>query len=215
MRNDPAAKSRARTVESSVGFHASTDWIMAALFLIAAVAAAVYLPAPLVFDTNSPDFGPFGFLPLILCAGALRYAVPALRGMIRSRRFGSATMELDSWTTAPGGTLKGVIRVPGSLAPLGDYEFLLQCVEQREEYDTVRNTTRLKDHVRGEQTLRVSREGVHAEDGVPFSFVIPTGALTTSSGDLMNSQSVRWLLEVKAPLKGMNFYGIYGVEIRA
>src|SRR6186713_1896401 len=106
MGNDPAAaRPRARTVESSVGFHASTDWIMAALFVIAAVAAKIYLPAPLVFDTNSPDFGPFGFLPLILLAGALWYAVPAWRGVMRNRRFGKATMELDSYTTAPGGTL--------------------------------------------------------------------------------------------------------------
>ena len=186
---------------------------MAALFVIAAVAAKIYLPAPLVFDTNSPDFGPFGFLPLILLAGALWYAVPAWRGVMRNRRFGKATMELDSYTTAPGGTLRGVIRVPGGLAPLGDYKFLLQCVEQREEQNSSGNSG-LRDYIREEQTLLVSREGVRAEDGVPFEFVIPRGAMSTSASDMLSSTSVRWLVEVKAPLRGMDFYGIYGVEIR-
>ena len=86
-------------------------------------------------------------------------------------------------------------------------------MEQREEQNSSGNTG-LRDYIREEQTLQVSREGVRAEDGVPFEFVIPRGAMTTSGSDLMSSTSVRWLVEVKAPLRGLNFYGIYGVEIR-
>jgi hypothetical protein len=211
MRNDAGASTRSRTVESGVGFHAGTDWVMAALLLGAAVAARVYLPAPLVFDTDSPDFSPFGFLPLVLCAVALRYAIPALRGTLRSRRFGRAEMQLDCQTIAPGDTLRGVIRVPAGLAPLGDYEFLLQCVQQEPRG----SNDSLQDFIRAEQTLRVNPQGVNARDGIPFAFVIPKDAMSTAAPSVMTSGSVRWVLEVKAPLKGLDFYAIYGVEVRA
>lgn len=205
-------KSRFRTVETGTGLHAEVDWMMAVLFLGAAIAAPVYFPAPLVFDTGSPDFNPFGFLPLVLGAIALRYAIPAFRGSMRSRRFGQAVMDLERPTIAPGETLKGVIRVPADLAPLGDYEFTLQCVQQARPTSI---STNLKDYIRGEQTLRVSPQAVNARIGIPFSFVIPPNAMTTAAANVMTEGSVRWVLEVKAPLKGIDFYGLYGVEVRA
>ena len=39
--------------------------------------------------------------------------------------------------------------------------------------------------------------------------------MTTSNSGLMTDESVRWILEVKAPLKGLDFYAIFGVDVRA
>ena len=52
-------------------------------------------------------------------------------------------------------------------------------------------------------------------EGIPFAFMIPTDARTTANPDVMTEGSVRWILEVKAPMKGLNFYAIFGVEVRA
>ena len=213
MSNDPAAYSRIRRVEAGTGFHAQTDWIVAALILGAAAASVLYpvlyLNVRFVFDPDSPDFNPAVLLPVFLSAFGLKYVISAVRGTMRSRRFGQAVMEMDGQTVAPGETLRGVVRVPVDLAPLGDYEIRLQCVQQDRS-----TSTSLKDHIRGEQTLRVKAQTANAREGIPFAFMIPTDAMTTANSDLMTAGSVRWVLEVNAPLKGLDFYAIFGVEVR-
>ena len=218
MSSDPAASSRIRRVEAGTGFHAQIDWIMAALTLGAAAASVLYpvlyLNVRFVFDPYSPDFNPAVLLPVFLSAFGLKYLISAVRGTMRSRRFGQAVMEMDGQTVAPGETLRGVVRVPADLAPLGDYEIRLQCVQQQQTRSTS-TSTNLKDYIRGEQTLRVKAQTANSREGIPFAFMIPTDAMTTANSDLMTEGSVRWILEVKAPLKGLDFYAIFGVEVRA
>ena len=219
MKKNHAAGPQIRKVESGVGFHAGTDWMVAVLALGAAVATVFYFrqpgerlqPFPVVFDPDAPDFNPFAFVSLILFVVALRYTIPAVLNTMRSRRFGQSTMEMEGETVAPGETLKGVVRVPVGLAPLGDYVIRLQCVEQARPTST---STTLQDYIRGEQTLRVNAQTVNPRDGIPFAFMIPTDAMTTALSDLMTEGSVRWILEVKAPLKGLDFYAIFGVHVR-
>ena len=214
MSNHPAAYSRIRRVEGGTGFHAQTDWIVAALILGAAAASVLYpvfyLNVRFVFDPDSPDFNPAVLLPVFLSVFGLKYLISAALGTMRGRRFGQAVMEMDGETVAPGETLKGVVRVPADLAPLGDYELRLQCVQQ-----TTSGSGNLKDYIRGEQSLRVSAQTVNPREGIPFAFTIPTDAMSTRNSDLMTDGSVRWILEVKTPLKGLDFYAIFGVEVRA
>ncbi len=189
---------------------------MAALFLCFAVAAAFYF-GPLVFDPSAPDFNPFAFVSVILGLFTLRYAIPAARDTMLSRRFGQSVMEMDGHTVAPGEAFTGVVRVPLDLKPLDDYELRLRCVEK--EVRTTQRGTRLKEVIRWEETQRVSARTVTPAEGVVFAFKIPADALAVQdpSGSLdMNTEgTVRWILEVKAPLKGLNFYAIYGVDVRA
>lgn len=74
--------------------------------------------------------------------------------------------------------------------------------------------TNLKDHIRWEQTLRVKAQTVNPREGIPFAFTITKDARTTANPDVMTAGSVRWILEVTAPMKGLNFYAIFGVEVR-
>jgi len=216
MSDDRAASSRIRRVEAGTGFHAQTDWIVAALILGAAAASVLYpvlyLNVRFVFDPDSPEFNPAVLLPVFLSVFGLKSLVSAVRGTMRGRRFGQAVMEMDGETVAPGETLKGVVRVPADLAPLGDYEIRLQCVQQTRPTST---STNLKDYIRAEQTLRVNAQAANPREGIPFAFMIPTDAMTTAKSDLMTEGSVRWILEVKAPLSGLDFYAIFGVEVRA
>lgn len=216
MKDERALNPSIRTVESGVGFHSTVDWMMAALFLCFAVAAAFYF-GPLNFFPDDPDFNPFAFVSVILGLFTLRYAIPAIRGTMLSRRFGKVVMEMDGHTVVPGAMFTGVVRVPLNLKPLDDYELRLRCVEQQ-----VRSTqkgTRIRDVIRWEETQRVNSRTVTPAEGVVFAFKIPADALAvrdpTGSLDMNTEGTVRWILEVKAPLKGLNFYAIYGVDVRA
>ena len=219
MSNDPAASSRIRRVEAGTGFHAQIDWIMAALLLGAAAASVLYFHVPLVppvFNPDAPNFNPVVVVTVFLSAFGLKHLISAIWGTMRSRRFGQTVLELEGQTVAPGETLKGVVRVPADLAPLGDYEIRLQCVQQQQTYSTsTGESTGLKDYIRGEQTLRVKAPTANSREGIPFAFMIPTDAMTTANSGLMTAGSVRWILEVKAPLRGLDFYAIFGVEVRA
>jgi hypothetical protein len=215
MSKGPAADSRIRKIEGGTGFHTQIDWIMAALLLGAATASALYFHVPLVppvFNPDAPDFNPVVFVTVFLCVFGLKHVISAVRGTMLGRRFGQSVMEMDGETVAPGETLKGVVRVPADLAPLGDYELRLRCVEQARP--TARSEN-LKDYIRAEQTLRVNAQSVNPREGIPFAFMLPADARTTTTLDGMTDGSVRWILEVKAPLKGLDFYAIFGVEVRA
>ena len=187
---------------------------MAALTLGAAAASVLYpvyyLKAPFVLDFNSPDFNPAVLVPVFLGVFGLKYLFTAVLGTMRGRRFGQAVMELDGETVAPGETLKGAVRVPAGLVPLGDYKFRLQCVRQE---STAKGG--LRDHLMWEEVLRVNARSAAPGGGVPFGFVIPRDAMSTAESNLRTDGSVRWILEVKAPLKGLDFYAIFGVHVRA
>ncbi len=205
-----------RKIQEGTSFHSLTDWIVAFLIMGAAVATIVYpvwyLDIRFVFDPYAPDFNPAVFLPVFLFAFGLKYLISAVRGTMLGRRFGKSVMEMEGETVAPGETLRGVVRVPADLVPLGDYEVRLQCVHQIRSSS---KSTNLKDYIRGEQTLRVKAQTVNPKEGIPFAFTIPTDAMTTQLPDVMMEGSVRWILEVKAPVSGLDFYSIFGVEVRA
>ena len=72
--------------------------------------------------------------------------------------------------------------------------------------------------MRWEETQRVNSRTVTPAEGVVFALKIPADALAvqdpTGSLDMNTEGTVRWILEVKAPLKGLKFYAIYGVDVR-
>ena len=208
-------RSNIRKIQAGTSFHAQTDWIVGILIMGGAAATVVYpvwyLGIRFVYDPNDPDFNPAVILPVFLSAFGLKYLIAALRGTLLGRKFGQSVMEMEGQTVAPGETLRGVVKVPSNFVPLGDYEVRLQCVQQ------IRSSSKgtgLKDIIRGEQTLRVRAQTVNHKEGIPFAFTIPTDAMTTQLPDVMTEGSVRWILEVKAPVAGLDFYAIFGVEVR-
>jgi hypothetical protein len=121
----------------------------------------------------------------------------------------------DNTAVKPGEALKGVIRCPVHFVPKGDYEIRLQCVQK-----TTTLAGNLRDTIREEQTIQVSPQFADPQKGIPFAFMIPKGALSTTvlgarAIDMIGEpgEEVRWILEVKAPLKGLNYYAIFGVHV--
>jgi len=215
--------SRIREVWDGTSFHTRTDWIVAVLVLGAAVASIAYpvlhLQMSFVLDPYSRDFNPAVLVPVFLFLLGLRQLFSAVHGTLLGRRFGQSVMQVEGRGVAPGETLRGVIRSPVHFEPLGDYEIRLQCVQK--VASTMGMTTRLRDGIVDEQTMHVSARQTDPRKGIPFAFRIPEGALsTTVSGtsvlELIGPPAggeVRWILEVKAPLKGLNYYAIFGVHV--
>jgi hypothetical protein len=194
---------------------------MAVLLMGAAVASVaypvLYLHMRFVFDPNDPDFNPAVLVPVFLSVFGLKYAISAIHATLLGRRFGQSVMELEAGKIAPGDMLKGVIRCPVHFEPLDDYEIRLRCVQRTR---ASRTSTNLQDNIREEETLRVRAQGVDPRKGIPFTFVIPAGARSTTILSLNvldlvggSDEGVRWILEVKAPLKGLNYYAIFGVHV--
>jgi hypothetical protein len=192
--------------------NAGTDWFMVVLFLCAAVAAQWYFKAPLNFDFNSPDFNPFVFVPLISGAICLRYLFPAIRGTLVNRKFGRTVLEMDEGSAELGATLKGVIRSSVEVAPTSDYVINVQCIEAITRMSSMDQKNRKAEHIRWEATRRVDPKTVNAKRGIPVEFQLPTTALAT--GDERAEGVIRWVMDVKAPLSGTDFYAIFAFVVR-
>ncbi len=210
---------RTREVGDGTSFHTQTDWIVAVLILGAAVAAFAYpvlkYDDPWVFDPYDPEFSPAIFVPVFLFAYGAKHLVTAIRGTLLRRRFGESVAHFDNTAVQPGEALKGVIRSPVHFVPTGDYEIRLQCVQK-----TTSLAGNPQDTIREEQTIQVSPQFADPRKGIPFAFMIPRGALSTTGPgagaiDMIGEAAgeVRWILEVKAPLKGLNYYAIFGVHV--
>ena len=96
---------------------------------------------------------------------------------------------------------------------LSAYELRLQCVEAvRYKGVDTDDLSRTKDRVRWEATSQVDAQSVNSQEGIPVEFVIPETAYAV--GDSWAKGQVRWILEIKAPLPGLDYYAIFGVNVR-
>lgn len=203
-----------RKIGESTGFSTSTHYIMAALLGAAAIAAIVAFEIRLNFDPDSRDFSPIIGVPLFLGVFALKSLYTAVRGTLLARRFGESTLEMDGESVPLGGTLKGRIRTSAPLAVVGDYAVTLTCIEQINVSSmSSPTTTRAQDHVRWEGLRKVPAASVNSAEGIPFEFPIPEQAFAMP--DARAKGAVRWTLEVTAPQKGMDYYALFGVIVRA
>lgn len=208
-----APNAAAPSTEGSDVSNASVHWFMAILLLAAAAGAAWMMRSALTLDFNSRDFNPLVFIPLVLAAIGLVSLVRAVLASMRGRRFGTSTMTLEHEEGRLGEKLAGTIRTSARLAPAGAWQLTLRCIEQIEERELNNPTkSRTTDYMRWEARRRVDPATVDSAQGIPFSFDIPTVAL--ANGDARAKGQVRWILEVTAPMKSIDFYEIFGLVVR-
>ncbi|MFN5997442.1 MAG: hypothetical protein ACK47C_03180 [Paracoccaceae bacterium] len=112
--------------------------LFAAAVALVCAGAAIWLGLQLgwpgSFDVNDVDFvNPLSIMVLALVLGSLWFWVKALRGWLRHRAFGAATLSLD----APGflrlgKPLSGRLRVQRPVSPTGPYKLTLVCHDVHE-----------------------------------------------------------------------------------
>jgi hypothetical protein len=204
----------ARRIGESTGFGTSTHYIMAALLGAATIAVIVAFDIRPNFNPDSRDFNPIIGVALFLGAFALKSLYTAVRGTLLARRFGESTLEMEGESVPLGGTLKGRVRTSAPLTVVGDYSITLTCIEQLTVSAMSEPTkTRTEDRVRWEGQRKVPAATVNSAEGIPFEFPIPETALAMP--DARAKGPVRWTLEVTAPQKGLDYYALFGVIVRA
>jgi hypothetical protein len=203
----------ARRIGEATDFETSTHWFMAALLFGAAIACVWFFKLSFDFDLDSPDFNPLVAVPIVLALFGLRPLALAIRHTMLARQFGESALEMDGESVPPGGTLKGTIRTSAALTPQGDYQIWLRCIEAiRVESPSEPTGSRTEDHIRWEALRRVEARGVNSKAGIPFEFAIPETALAVS--DPRAKGQVRWIVEITAPLPGLDYYALFGVIVR-
>lgn len=196
-----------RRIEDGNAFNATTSWIMATLTAVAAVAIVWYFALPLNFDFNDPAFNPAVFVPVILALASLWYLFGGVKGSLLGGKFGKSVLEMKGRRLLPGQTLEGVIRTAREVRPTGDYTLHFQCIETVKTLG--HGETRSKDHVRWEAKAKVDADTPSSTGGIPVHFFIPTSCRAIwDSGD-----PVRWILEIKAPLEGLDYYAIFAIPV--
>lgn len=206
-----AGASRKIVIENGTSFNATTHWWMAGLLLCGALAAQIYLAPTLVLDLDSPEFDPVAFLPIVLGLLGLGYLAMAARDTLVARKFGATVLEIDGDGVEPGGTLTGLIRCATGVAPAGEYVINLQCIESQLSTASI-DRRRNVDHLRWEATRRLDPKSVDARAGIPVQFDLPASAPATGEPGLKGA--VRWVMDVKAPLPGTDFYAIFVIPVR-
>lgn len=205
-----------RRIESGDSFHSETRWIMAALIGAALVGFVLYFRPPLNFDMSSPEFNPMILLAVVMALGTIYNLFLALRGSRRKSKLGRSVFEMQGQSVSLGQTLEGAIRTSVPLAPRSDYALVFRCIESVRYTAATELTSKTKDVIRWEATARVDPRAVDSQAGIPVQFVIPSslGSNTGGAGGLRGA-NVRWTLEIRAPLDGVDYYAIFGVPVSA
>lgn len=206
-------KQAPRRIGESTGFSGTTHYIMAALLGAATIAVIVAFDIRPNFNPDSPDFNPVIGVALFLGAFALKSLYTAARGTLLARRFGESTLEMEGESVPLGGTLKGRVRTSAPLTVVGDYSITLTCIEQLKVSSMSNSTTRTQDRVHWEGLRKVPAATINSAEGIPFEFPIPEHAFAMP--DARAKGAVRWTLEVAAPQKGLDYYALFGVIVRA
>jgi hypothetical protein len=243
MKTPAADDPFALKVGSGDGFHTDINGYMAVLLLGAVGLFIWYFKPEWNFDFNSPSFNPAIFVPFFIGGYGLYHAVLNIRGNLRARAFGESSMQLQGLTVRMGEKMKGVVRASVELRPLSDYEIRLQCIESFVMHRmSTSDSSRNVDRIRWEHTIRVAPASANSKEGIPFEFTLPApfekpkapdaNPAAAKSGIQFNAlasinipglqttiahnrapNATRWVLEITAPLKGINYYAIFGVIV--
>ena len=168
-----------------------------------------------VFDVHSRNFNPVIFMPILFAALGAFWGARGLLDAFRVWRFGTTVLEAE--LPFLGGSLKGTIRTDRELSPTGDYTIRLRCIETVQTGSLAARNVRYVDEPRWEGGRIVARGTVRSTTGIPFEIEIPkgVGALPSRPGsELRTAEGVRWVLEIFAPLRGLNYYALFLVIVR-
>ncbi len=191
----------------------SLNFATAAVFIALAPLMVWYFGMPLNVDVESPDFNPAILMPIVLVAFGLYYFALATRDALRRREFGQSVLEVAGDQVDFGGRLVGMVRTVSELRPHGDYELRLACIETVVSRGSSGRSATSEDHIRWEEHRELAAPSISSRAGIPVDFPVPesngTRRLTPSGG------SMRWVLEVRAPLENRDYYAIFGIPVRA
>ncbi len=182
-------------ISSSNRARSGWAWLWAALG--AAVSATV-----LYFGSREPlDWardGPLIYAVLgVTGVGTLYLVARALIATIRARKFGEATLELDSAPVRLGGEIAGRLVVGPAIRAGSAGEMTLRC-QELVNVQTTQSNSRVQTHIH----YQMAKPFVVAPDvgaaGIPVRFDVPNGARATDEG------LTKWILAVTIAAPGLD-----------
>jgi hypothetical protein len=182
------------------------------LFLIAGL-IVWYFELPLSVPVDARHFNPVIVVPIFFVVGGLCFGARGVLDAFRVRKFEDSTLELGA--PHPGGTLHGTIRTTRDLTPTADYTLTIKCIETIAYGSGQPPRTVYRDELRWSDRATVPAVSVRSSAGIPVAFAIPGDAPPTrGNSDLGSGSGVRWVLEIQAPLGGLDYYAVFRLVVR-
>ncbi len=146
-----------------------------------------------------------GIFALIGVAGAIFTA----RVTMRWYRFGQSWCCIDEKAGVLGQQIGGIIKTSVVVKSQQAFSVRLQCSESYATGSGKNRRTQVEVHWQEEQS--VSMDGKDSRKGIPFSFSLPR--FPPESGDQLSRGKVDWIIEVKAPLEGVDYSASFVVPV--
>ncbi|RWL43151.1 MAG: hypothetical protein EOR60_22875 [Mesorhizobium sp.] len=198
--------------------NASSGYFLAGGMGLIGILIPWYFELPLNFDVTDREFNPLIFIPVVFLVVAFYALLKAIRDTLRVRKFGTTT--LIAGTAVPGGRFEGAVRSSRDLTPNGDYTVQLKCIRTYRVGGPVVNASgtqksTYKDELKWRETIVVPSTSVRSSAGIPFAFQIPPDALPSRGPPIYERVhgNVRWILTVSAPMRGLNYYAVFAIEM--
>lgn len=168
--------------------------VFTAIFALLSIGGTWWYEVPLTLDMSSPlVLLPFLCGPLMLFTGFF-----ALRGYLRQRKIGSPVLEYSP--ARLGGLFSGAIVFDKPAEVLGDFTLKLNCHAYGER-DHNGERSPLSTKALWSSKMTVAKADAVASGRIKFTMKLPT----SQQLGLQNRETY-WKMDVKAPMRGVNFF---------
>jgi len=202
------------TIRASNRDNAELNFLAAPVLFLIAGLIVWYFALPLSFGGTARDFNPLIAIPIFFVAGGLWFGARGVLDALRLRKYGDSTLELG--VPHVSGKLRGTLRTTRDLTPTGDYTLTIKCIETIAYSIGQPPRTGHRDELRWSARATVPSANARSSAGIPVEFAIPADAPPTrGNSDLGTAKGVRWVLEIHAPLVGLDYYAVFRLVVRA
>lgn len=126
-----------------------------------------------------------------------------VRSFLQHRRYGQASLILDTFPGTPGGELSGILKIPASLPAGALLDVSLSCVRRRVSGSGKNRSTREDILWQDRQRIRLAHQHVMNGTRVHLAFPVPEDQPVTDRSTPRNT--VAWRVEASADVPGVDF----------
>jgi hypothetical protein len=202
-------------IECNEAAGAPVFWLMAAVLPLLGFAVIWIAGVPFRFDVPAREFNPLALIPVVALLAGLFFLLAAIFMTLRLRKYSKSTLTLDKRPRI-GGRVLGRVTSTVDVAPQGEWDLVLQCIETIKSAGQ-QNRVYRTDLTRWERksTLPASAHPLRA--GVPVDIAIPENCLEISDPLERARQkrgTLRWVLQLKGQRAGLNYLASFAIPIR-
>lgn len=189
-----------------------TGLVCWAFAIAIAIGAYLWLGYSVAIDLNSRDFNPLpGFFFVCFSAVGTFFLFRGVLHTLRYRRYGSSALAVNE--ARLGQTLKGIVRTVRDLSPLAEFKARLRCdlhtSMRSPKGGWTSSTSCLWESFQSVPASARSSAGIPIEIAIPDNGVASGTRKSTSD----STERVTWALEVRAPLRGLDYYAEFPLTV--